>query len=149
MWIKDWWNRMLKKFKKEDSIPEAENVMELKPEEAPEPVPERKTSDEMIVTMAESARKGQAGSAQEPADQQVRAQEEPGEICDPEGTAEICDPEGTEEPEVEPEEICDPEESVDPEDPYGVEGQAGPDPSEEIAWREAEDDEEEDVDEEC
>ena len=41
MWIKDWWNRMLKKFKKEDSIPEAENVMELKPEEAPEPVPER------------------------------------------------------------------------------------------------------------
>ena len=131
MWIKDWWNRMLKKFKKEDSIPEAENVMELKPEEAPEPVPERKTSDEMIVTMAESARKGQAGSAQEPADQ--------GEICDPE---EPVEPE-------EPAEICNPEESVDPEDPYGVEGQAGPDPSEEIAWREAEDDEEEDVDEEC
>ena len=139
MWIKDWWNRMLKKFKKEDSIPEAENVMELKPEEAPEPVPERKTSDEMIVTMAESARKGQAGSAQEPADQQVRAQEEPGEICDPE---EPVEPE-------EPAEICNPEESVDPEDPYGVKGQAGPDPSEEIAWREAEDDEEEDVDEEC
>ena len=53
MWIKDLWNRVLAKFKKEDSI--SEPVMELKTEEAPEPVPERKTSDEMIITMAESA----------------------------------------------------------------------------------------------
>ena len=52
MWIKDLWNRVLAKFKKEDSI--SEPVMELKTEEAPEPVPERKTSAEMIITMAES-----------------------------------------------------------------------------------------------
>lgn len=124
MWIKDWWNRMLKKFKKEDT-PEAENVMELKPEEAPEPVPERKTSDEMIVTMAESARQEQLrGRDGAPS----RAQEDPAE-----GPL----------PEEETEEQAGPEELYDPEDP------AGPDPCEDIVWQEAEDDEKEDVDEEC
>ena len=53
MWIRDFWNRVLAKFRKEDSA--AVPVMELKAEEAPEPVPERKTSDEMIIEMAQSA----------------------------------------------------------------------------------------------
>ena len=52
MWIRDFWNRVLAKFRKEDSA--AVPVMELKAEEAPEPVPERKTSDEMIIEMAQS-----------------------------------------------------------------------------------------------
>ena len=98
MWIKDWWNRMLKKFKKEESIPEAESVMELKPEEAPEPVPERKTSDEMIIEMAQSARKGHGRMAQtgrsairsagRPEESAIRKRpvepEEPEENCNPE-----------------------------------------------------------------
>ncbi len=53
MWIRDFWNRVLAKFRKEDSI--SEPVMELTAQEAPEPVPERKTSDEMIIEMAQSA----------------------------------------------------------------------------------------------
>ena len=53
MGIMDWWNRVLAKFRKEDSTPEP--VVELKAQEAPEPVPERKTSDEMIVQMAQSS----------------------------------------------------------------------------------------------
>ena len=53
MWIRDFWNRVLAKFRNKDGI--SGPVMELKAEQAPEPVPERKTSDEMIVEMAESA----------------------------------------------------------------------------------------------
>ena len=53
MWIRDFWNRVLAKFRNKDGI--SEPVMELKAEQAPEPVPERKTSDEMIVEMAQSA----------------------------------------------------------------------------------------------
>ena len=53
MWIRDFWNRVLAKFRKADSA--SVPVMELKAEEAPEPVPERKTSDEMIIEMAQSA----------------------------------------------------------------------------------------------
>ena len=52
MWIRDFWNRVLAKFRKEDSV--SEPVMELTAQEAPEPVPERKTSDEMIIEMAQS-----------------------------------------------------------------------------------------------
>ena len=55
MWIRDFWNRVLAKFRKEDSV--SEPVMELTAQEAPEPVPERKTSDEMIIEMAQSAAK--------------------------------------------------------------------------------------------
>ena len=66
MWIRDIWNRVLAKFRKEDSA--AVPVMELKAEEAPEPVPERKTSDEMIIEMAQSAA--------EPAPPEDRAAEE-------------------------------------------------------------------------
>ena len=76
MWIKDWWNRMMKKFKKEDSIPEAESVMELKPEEAPEPVPERKTSDEMIIEMAQSARNDLSRTSEKPDEPEAAAQED-------------------------------------------------------------------------
>lgn len=54
MWIKDWWDRMRRMFKKEDTVHETETVMELKSDQAPEPVPDRKTSDEMIEEMAES-----------------------------------------------------------------------------------------------
>ncbi len=54
MWIRDFWNRVLAKFRKEDSV--SEPVMELTAQEAPEPVPERKTSDEMIIEMAQSIR---------------------------------------------------------------------------------------------
>ena len=54
MWIRDFWNRVLAKFRKEDSV--SEPVMELTAQEAPEPVPERKTSDEMIIEMAQSLR---------------------------------------------------------------------------------------------
>lgn len=56
--IRDWWNRLLSKFSKKDSDENAGQdpvqAMELIAEEAPEPVPERKTSDEMIEEMAES-----------------------------------------------------------------------------------------------
>ena len=122
MWIKDWWNRMMKKFKKEDSIPEAESVMELKTEEAPEPVPERKTSDEMIIEMAQSASNDLSRTSEKP--------EEPDEPCGME----------------EPEEPCVTEE---PDEPYDIEEPDEPDPAEDVTWLGAEDDEKEDADEEC
>ena len=68
---------MMKKFKKEDSIPEAESVMELKPEEAPEPVPERKTSDEMIIEMAQSARNDLSRTSEKPDEPEAAAQDAP------------------------------------------------------------------------
>ena len=53
MKFKEWWEHLLSKFGgKEDA--DAGQVMELVPGEAPEPVPDRKTSDEVIVEMAES-----------------------------------------------------------------------------------------------
>ena len=51
---------MLSKFGKNDKDPETDpetdsgQAVELMAEEAPEPVPERKTSDEMIIQMADS-----------------------------------------------------------------------------------------------
>lgn len=132
MWIKDWWDRMLKKFKKEETVSEAENVMELKPEEAPEPVPERKTSDEMIIEMAESAAGNRSGmpAADEPekTDEPVK-QAEPEDVTDPGELYETGEPE-------------------DPEELYGTGEPEGPDPSEEVTWCEAgEDEERKDVDE--
>ena len=56
MKFKEWWGNLLSKFGgKED--PDTEPVVELVPAEAPEPVPDRKTSDEMIVEMADSTLK--------------------------------------------------------------------------------------------
>ena len=127
MWIKDWWNRMMKKFKKEDSIPEAESVMELKPEEAPEPVPERKTSDEMIIEMAQSARNDLSRTSEKPDEPEAAAQEDTPS-------------------EAKPEEPCEVEE---PDEPYGMEEPDEPDPAEDVTWLGAEDDEKRDVDEEC
>lgn len=73
MWIRDFWNRVLAKFRNKDGI--SEPVMELKAEQAPEPVPERKTSDEMIVEMAESAsepvKPDDRGTGTEPAAEEV------------------------------------------------------------------------------
>ena len=127
MWIKDWWNRMMKKFKKEDSIPEAESVMELKPEEAPEPVPERKTSDEMIIEMAQSARNDLSRTSEKPDEPEAAAQEDTPS-------------------EAKPEEPCEVEE---PDEPYDMEEPDEPDPAEDVTWLGAEDDEKRDVDEEC
>ena len=51
--------------------------MELKPENAPEPVPERKTSDEMIIEMAQSVSsdrtEADAAAGEEPADEAERS----------------------------------------------------------------------------
>ena len=127
MWIKDWWNRMMKKFKKEDSIPEAESVMELKPEEAPEPVPERKTSDEMIIEMAQSARNDLSRTSEKTDEPEAAAQEDTPS-------------------EAKPEEPCEVEE---PDEPYDMEEPDEPDPAEDVTWLGAEDDEKRDVDEEC
>ena len=127
MWIKDWWNRMMKKFKKEDSIPEAESVMELKPEEAPEPVPERKTSDEMIIEMAQSARNDLSRTSEKTDEPEAAAQEDTPS-------------------EAKPEEPCEVEE---PDEPYDMEEPDELDPAEDVTWLGAEDDEKRDVDEEC
>ena len=139
MWIKDWWNRMMKKFKKEDSIPEAERVMELKPEEAPEPVPERKTSDEMIIEMAQSARNDLSRTSEKTDEPEAAAQEDTPSEAKPEEPEE---PGGMEEPE----EPCEVEE---PDEPYDMEEPDEPDPAEDVTWLGAEDDEKRDIDEEC
>ena len=130
MWIKDWWNRMMKKFKKEESIPETESVMELKPEEAPEPVPERKTSDETIIEMAQSASNDMSRAQEEANDPEGTAQEETVSEAGPVGPEETAEPEDTEEP-------------------YDMEEPDEPDPAEDVTWLGAEDDEKRDVDEEC
>ena len=70
MMFKDLWNRLKAVFKKSETS-EEEPVMELVTEAAPEPVPERKTSDEMIIEMAEGA----ARSADEGPDRQVQVPE--------------------------------------------------------------------------
>ena len=90
MWIRDFWDRVLAKFKKEESV--SEPVMELKAEEAPEPVPERKTSDEMIVEMAQSAAKPSEPENREigevpEAETEPEAEMEPKEAADPEEEA--------------------------------------------------------------
>ena len=127
---------MMKKFKKEDSIPEAESVMELKPEEAPEPVPERKTSDEMIIEMAQSARNDLSRTSEKPDEPEAAAQEDTPS-------------------EAKPEEPCEAEEPDEPygmeelDEPYDMEEPDEPDPAEDVTWLGAEDDEKRDVDEEC
>jgi len=102
MWIRDFWNRVLAKFRKEDSA--AVPVMELKAEEAPEPVPERKTSDEMIIEMAQST-----VEPAQPADRIIEA--------GPEVEAEFDDFMIAEEPEAQPE----PEDEAEEEDKNGFE----------------------------
>ena len=53
MGMKDWWKRLLARFSKEE-VREDEQVVELVPAPAPEPEPEQKTSDELILQMAEA-----------------------------------------------------------------------------------------------
>lgn len=102
MWIRDFWNRVLAKFRKEDSV--SEPVMELTAQEAPEPVPERKTSDEMIIEMAQSA----AEPPQTDVSIKNSAPEEEPEM-EPEAEPET-EPEA--EPEVEPEAETGPEDEA-------------------------------------
>ena len=101
MWIRDFWNRVLAKFRKEDnsSVP----VMELKAEEAPEPVPERKTSDEMIIEMAQSAAEPEVKS------EEPKAEAEP-EVKSEEPKAEAEPEVMTEEPETEMEQEAEEDE---------------------------------------
>ena len=54
MGMKDWWKRLLARFSKEEEVREDEQVVELVPAPAPEPEPEQKTSDELILQMAEA-----------------------------------------------------------------------------------------------
>ena len=62
MKINELWEHLLSKFRGDDKSPEndtdtdpeAGQAVELVAEEAPEPVPERKTSDEVIIRMADS-----------------------------------------------------------------------------------------------
>ena len=108
MWIRDFWNRVLAKFRKEDSV--SEPVMELTAQEAPEPVPERKTSDEMIIEMAQSA-------AEPPQSDVSSKNPEPEAESEVEPEAEF-EVEPEEEPEAEPEEEpeAEPEAETEPED---------------------------------
>ena len=53
MKFKEWWENLLSKFGGKEE-PDDGQVMELAAAEAPEPVPDRKTSDETIVEMADS-----------------------------------------------------------------------------------------------
>ena len=101
MWIRDFWNRVLAKFRKEEnsSVP----VMELKAEEAPEPVPERKTSDEMIIEMAQSAAEPEVKS------EEPKAEAEP-EVKSEEPKAEAEPEVMTEEPETEMEQEAEEDE---------------------------------------
>ena len=96
MWIRDFWNR--------------EPVMELTAQEAPEPVPERKTSDEMIIEMAQSA-------AEPPQSDVSSKNPEPEAESEVEPEAEF-EVEPEEEPEAEPEEEpeAEPEAETEPED---------------------------------
>jgi len=73
---------MLSKFGRDDKDPEnvpetaSGQAVELVAEEAPEPVPERKTSDEMIIQMADSTLEEEgrmAPPAQENAEEQPEA----------------------------------------------------------------------------
>ena len=54
MGMKDWWKRLLARFSREEEVREDEQVVELVPAPAPEPEPEQKTSDELILQMAEA-----------------------------------------------------------------------------------------------
>lgn len=54
MGMKDWWKRLLARFIKEEEAREDVQAIELMPTQAPEPAPEQKTSDELIVQMADA-----------------------------------------------------------------------------------------------
>ena len=121
MWIKDWWDRMRRLFKKEETVHKTENVMELKPDQAPEPVPDRKTSDE------------------------VRAAESDAQ-CEPETTPETGGPTAPEEQpgaEEAPEPEKQPEDAYEADPPYEPGDSDERDLSDEVTWCE-EDDEKKD-----
>ena len=54
MGMKDWWKRLLARFNKEKEVRDDVQVVELVPAQAPEPAPEQKSSDELIVQMADA-----------------------------------------------------------------------------------------------
>lgn len=91
---------MLSKFGGNDKDPENDRetepdsgqAVELVAEEAPEPVPERKTSDEMIVQMAESTLEGE-GRMAPPAEERAEEKPEAPAVQDAEDHAEAAAPE--------------------------------------------------------
>lgn len=141
MWIKDWWDRMRRLFKKEETVHKTENVMELKPDQAPEPVPDRKTSDEMIEEMAESTLQHVRSMAEET----VRAAESDAQ-CEPETIPETGGPTAPEEQpgaEEAPEPEKQPEDAYEADPPYEPGDSDERDLSDEVTWCE-EDDEKKD-----
>ena len=124
MWIKDWWDRMRRMFKKEDTVHETETVMELKSDQAPEPVPDRKTSDEMIEEIAESTLHRERRTAEE--------------TDDAAGQDAQLIPPAMPEPEEQPEAPKGEETDL----PYEVGEPDERDPSEEVTWCEAEEEDE-------
>lgn len=79
MKIRDLWNRILARFRKdrdeETETADQEPVMELEPAPAPEPEPERKTSDEMIIAMADNAAGTDDPAAKNEVDDEVESVE--------------------------------------------------------------------------
>lgn len=54
MRMRDWWNRLRSRFSKKEEAGAESQTLTLVPEQAPAPVPAQKTSDEMIVQMADA-----------------------------------------------------------------------------------------------
>ena len=100
MKINELWEHLLSKFRGDDKSPEndtdtdpeAGQAVELVAEEAPEPVPERKTSDEVIIRMADSTLE-EDGRMMPPAQERAEEQPEAPSVQDGEDCAETPAPE--------------------------------------------------------
>ena len=90
MKIIDWVKRMMSKFKKESADTDSVQTMELIAEEAPEPIPDQKTSDEMIIEMAEATLdrgnspecRALSEDGQDPEDHQAMSETEQEQVMD-------------------------------------------------------------------
>lgn len=99
MKINELWEHLLSKFRGDDKSPEndtdtdpeAGQAVELVAEEAPEPVPERKTSDEVIIRMADSTLE-EDGRMMPPAQERAEEQPEAPSVQDGEDCAETPAP---------------------------------------------------------
>lgn len=100
MKINELWEHLLSKFRGDDKSPEndtdtdpeAGQAVELVAEEAPEPVPERKTSDEVIIQMADSTLE-EDGRMMPPAQERAEEQPEAPSVQDGEDCTETSAPE--------------------------------------------------------
>ena len=100
MKINELWEHLLSKFRGDDKSPEndtdtdpeAGQAVELVAEEAPEPVPERKTSDEVIIQMADSTLE-EDGRMMPPAQERAEEQPEAPSVQDGEDCTETPAPE--------------------------------------------------------